>query len=131
MGAGSGLPVRMMLTEESARFRVDSCRPSRAFILMRPVELMAELVVVVNNLRFLHDGMTAPYHFYEGWLEEPTTGTAVSVGVFNTDPQGKGLLIYRFNPVGIFGHPLSFFQRISITAESQDGNPKPGMRVLG
>jgi len=131
MAPGQDLPLRIMLTEVNSHFRADGQRPALAFALLRMVSNLSELVVVANNLLSLHDRVTSPYHFYEVWFEEPRSKTAVSTGAFNTDPQGKGVHIFRFNPLEIAGYPLAFFKNIYITAEPQDGDPSPATRVLG
>lgn len=131
MAPGQDLPIRMMLTELNSHFRADWGRPALAFALLRRVNNLSELVVVANNLLSLHDRVTSPYHFYEVWFEEPKSETTVSTGAFNTDPQGKGILIFRFNPLEIGGYPLAFFKQIYITAEPQDGDPAPATKVLG
>lgn len=131
MAPGQDLPLRKMLAELNSQFRVDRCRPALAFALLRMVSNLSELVVVTNNLLSLHDKVTSPYHFYEVWFEEPKSGTAISTGAFNTDPQGKGIHIFRFNPLEIGGHPLNHYTNICITAEPQDGDPSPATRVLG
>ncbi|MFZ3171431.1 MAG: hypothetical protein WA118_05580 [Carboxydocellales bacterium] len=131
MALDHNLPLRKMLTELTTQFRVDRCRPALAFALLRGVKVFSELVVVANNLIPLHDQVTSPYHFYEVWFEQPLTKTAISTGAFNTDPQGKGIHIFRFNPIDIGGHPLAYYSNIYISAEPQDGDAAPATRVLG
>jgi hypothetical protein len=124
------IPLRMILTETNQYFRVTKSRASVAFALFRLTGELGELVLVSNNLMPLHDKYTQPYHFYEAWLTAPQEGITASVGVFNTDPQGKGLLIYRFDPSHIMGHNLGVFRNLMITAEPQDGNAAPCTPVL-
>lgn len=124
------IPLRMILTETNKFFRVATNRSSVAFALLRQTGDLGELVIVANNLMPLHDKCTPPYHFYEAWLTAPQEGLTASVGVFNTDPQGKGLLIYRFDPSQIMGHKLGVFRNLMITAEPQDGNAAPCTPVL-
>lgn len=124
------IPLRMILTETNKFFRVSKSRASVAFALFRQTEEMGELVVVTNNLMPLHDSYTPPYHFYEAWLLAPQENITASIGVFNTDPQGKGLLIYRFDPSRILGYSLGVYRNLMITAEPQDGNSAPCTPVL-
>lgn len=124
------IPLRLILTETNRLFRVTPQRPSVAFALFRQQGLQGELVIVTNNLMPLHDKCTPPYHFYEAWLMAPQEGITASVGVFNTDPDGKGLLLYRFDPAQIQGFNPVMFRNLMITAEPQDGNPEPCTPVL-
>lgn len=126
-----GFASRIYLQEVTKEFRNSSRRASLgvAFIIKRENQFF--LIVVLTNLVTVNKLNTPGFHFFEGWLANKEKNRFLSLGTFNTDWEGKGILCFPLSQcLQDSNSSLKDYNQIWITAEPNDGDYLPHTKVL-
>lgn len=117
---------RITLRENTEGMEASNRRSPKGAAHVDIGEEYGEVLVSVENLKYLGNAQNSLPYYYEGWLVF-NNGYKISTGPISIDGKGAGKSYWRFIPDNIAGTGarVQDIRGFAVTIEVMDGNPYP------
>lgn len=117
---------RVVLRESREGVSRNLRRAAKGIIYVDVGEKYGEILLTVENLKYLGTAPNRLPYYYEGWMIL-NNGYKLSMGPVSIDGKGSGKNYWRFASVaaGNTGIAISEIAGFAVTMEAMDGNPYP------
>lgn len=133
MGKGGKCETRFRVGLQAVRedVRGNLRRPARGVAGVEIGEQYGEVLLSVENLRYLGTASNGRPYFYEGWMIL-NTGCKIDMGPISTDCKGNGKGYWRFAAAGpgTGGIATGDIAGFMVTVAAREGNPYPAELVV-